>query len=212
MNILAINTIGAACEVAVATEAECFVEREEMLRGHDARIAVVAETALTKSGLGWRRLDRICVISGPGSFTGIRVGVAFAQGLGLALKLPVFGVSALEAIGVEDARLQLAILPAQRRPPDRTWWAQQLSEGVAASEALELDEQQIRNLARAVSGVVGEAPPTDLQWPFVHGSPGALAAARVCRRMGEDARAARPIYVRAPDAVPMQRATEKPLQ
>ncbi len=211
MNILAINTVGPACEIGVQTAHAEFCVREEMTRGHDARIAVLTGQAIAESTLTWSELDRICVITGPGSFTGIRVGVAFAHGLALALRLPVHGVSALEAIGVEESENILAILPAQRRPPDRTWWAQRLNDGLGASDPVEIDEVAVREMGSSSAVVVGLAPPVALPVRFVERAPSALAAASLCRRMSKSGGPVRPVYVRPPDATPMASVSSKPV-
>ncbi len=78
-----------------------------------AALAVLAAKALASSGLAARDLDAIAATVGPGSFTGIRAGLALAEGLGLAAGIPVVGVSVGEAIS--------ALLPDI--PPARLWVA-----------------------------------------------------------------------------------------
>lgn len=209
MKVLAINTVGAACEAAVVTAGGEHVVSEPMARGHDARIAPVVEQVMRESGLNWREIDRIGVITGPGSFTGIRVGVAFARGLGLALQKPVAGVTALEALGAHKG-VVLAMLPAQRRPPERTWWTQVLSEGRGVESPMELDEAQLIDLSRTVQGTAGQSPPTGLEPDFHVSSPSALIAARLCEEIDLRTAPAIPVYVRAPDAAPMKAPFREP--
>ena len=106
MLTLGINTSGPACDVAVLKDGACLSERrEEMVRGQDARLPAIVEACLKDAGFGLQAVERIGVVTGPGSFTGIRVGVAFARGLSLALKVPCIGVTALEAalpVGQQD--------------------------------------------------------------------------------------------------------------
>lgn len=204
MNILAINTVGRACEAAVISAGVEHVVKEEMARGHDARIAPVVERAMQNAALGWGDLSRIAVVTGPGSFTGIRVGVAFARGLSLALKVPVAGLTALEALGCTHAGKVLAVLPAQRRPPERTWWAQVLIAGRGAEPPVEIDEQQIAARAGEMDAIVGDSPPECVLADFEPLTPDALAAARLCARIEMETAPARPVYVRAPDAAPMR--------
>ncbi len=69
-----------------------FTHDEAMARGQDSRLLPMVEKALAETGLNFSALDRIAALRGPGSFTGIRVGLAAAQGLGLALDRPVIGL------------------------------------------------------------------------------------------------------------------------
>jgi tRNA threonylcarbamoyladenosine biosynthesis protein TsaB len=66
--------------------------------GHATRLLAMAGELLADAGVGWRRLDRIAVGLGPGTFTGLRVGVATARGLAQSLSLELAGVSSLQAL------------------------------------------------------------------------------------------------------------------
>ena len=99
MNILAIDTCLDACSVAVCADGQALAAASEpMTRGHQERLAPLAAALMAKSGLAFKELDRIAVTVGPGSFTGLRVGLAFAKGLALALDIPCVGIGALEAL------------------------------------------------------------------------------------------------------------------
>ena len=71
---------------------------------------------MAEAGIGFDALDRIGVTIGPGSFTGLRVGLSFAKGLGLALERPVIGLDSLEAIAASSKRQGpgLAVIDARR--------------------------------------------------------------------------------------------------
>lgn len=94
MRMLAIETATAACSVALLSEGRLLAERHEIVgRGHAERLVpMIAE--LPEGG----RADAIVVDCGPGSFTGVRVGLAAARALGLAWDVPVHGFSSLALI------------------------------------------------------------------------------------------------------------------
>ena len=101
MNILALDTCVDACSVAVVdSERTLAWISEPMHRGHQERLAPMASEALAMAGLAPAALDRIAVTVGPGSFTGLRVGLAFAKGLALALDRPCIGIGTLEALAL----------------------------------------------------------------------------------------------------------------
>ncbi|MDE2579676.1 MAG: tRNA (adenosine(37)-N6)-threonylcarbamoyltransferase complex dimerization subunit type 1 TsaB [Hyphomicrobiales bacterium] len=99
MNILAIDTslgAAAACVLDAATGATLAQESIAMARGHDEAIVAVIERVCAAAG-GLERVGKVAVTVGPGSFTGIRVGLSAARAIGLAAGVPVVGVSSLAA-------------------------------------------------------------------------------------------------------------------
>jgi tRNA threonylcarbamoyladenosine biosynthesis protein TsaB len=99
MNILAVDTALGACSVAVFAGETILAHRfESMERGHAEAIAPMVEQTMKESGLPFAALDRLGVTIGPGSFTGMRVGLAFMRGLRLALSRPLLGVTTLSAM------------------------------------------------------------------------------------------------------------------
>jgi tRNA threonylcarbamoyladenosine biosynthesis protein TsaB len=85
-----------------------------MARGHQERLAPMARAVMAEAGIGFDRLDRIGVTLGPGSFTGLRVGIAFAKGLAAALSLPAVGIGTLEALAADAGGLVFAVIDARR--------------------------------------------------------------------------------------------------
>ncbi|KAF0183071.1 MAG: putative protease [Alphaproteobacteria bacterium] len=79
---------------------------EPMERGHAERLAPLVEELMRGAGVAFDAVDRIAVTVGPGSFTGVRVGLSFARGLALALGKPCVGVSTLEALAGEGGGLR----------------------------------------------------------------------------------------------------------
>ncbi len=102
--ILAIDTcLGAASVAVVDGERVLASLSEPMTRGHQERLGLIARQAMTDAGAGFNALTRIGVTIGPGSFTGLRVGLAFAKGLSVALSIPCVGVGSLAALAASAA-------------------------------------------------------------------------------------------------------------
>ncbi|KIZ40713.1 MULTISPECIES: tRNA (adenosine(37)-N6)-threonylcarbamoyltransferase complex dimerization subunit type 1 TsaB [Rhodopseudomonas] len=100
MLILAIDTALDACAAAVLdTEANRLIARESepMQRGHAEALMPMIARVIKASGLGFPQLDRIAVTTGPGSFTGLRVGLSAARGIALAAGKPAVGFTTLAA-------------------------------------------------------------------------------------------------------------------
>ena len=116
MIVLGLDTCLSACSAAVLDgERLLAAEVEPMARGHQERLAPLVQRVMASAGLSFDRLDRVGVTVGPGSFTGLRVGLAFAKGLGGALGVPVVGVGALEALAWPQGEgLVFAAIDAKR--------------------------------------------------------------------------------------------------
>lgn len=100
MIVLSLDTCLSACAGAIVEDGRVRARRvEPMARGHQERIAGMAQALIDEAGLTFADVDRIAVTVGPGSFTGLRIGLAFAKGLGVALGKPCAGVGVLDALG-----------------------------------------------------------------------------------------------------------------
>jgi tRNA threonylcarbamoyladenosine biosynthesis protein TsaB len=102
MRVLAIDTALANCAAAVldnGTDTACFTAfDEEIGRGHAERLMDMIGEVMAETSTVFSDLDRIVVTVGPGSFTGLRVGLSVARGFGLVLEKPVVGITTLAAI------------------------------------------------------------------------------------------------------------------
>lgn len=203
MIVLGLDTCLNACSVAVVEGERVLAYRSEvMARGHQERLAPMAQAVMADAGLAFDRLERIGATVGPGSFTGLRVGVAFAKGLASALSIPAVGVGSLEALAAETTGLVAAVLDARRdqlylqifedgRPlmaPDV------LPIGVAAARLAELA------MGRPLTLVGSGAPLLATPGAAVL-TPEGCDARRVARlAAGRAPTPIRPLYLRAPDA------------
>jgi tRNA threonylcarbamoyladenosine biosynthesis protein TsaB len=101
--ILGFDTATAATAVAVWAPGGPAVERRDdpppgARPAHAGRLLILVEETLAAAGADWRAVERIAVGVGPGSFTGLRLGIATARGLAQARDLPLVGVSSLAAL------------------------------------------------------------------------------------------------------------------
>src|SRR5215468_5568105 len=100
MLILAIDTALDACAAAVLdTESNKVIAQESaaMKRGHAEALMPLVARVMKQSGIAFDALDRIATTTGPGSFTGLRVGLSAARGIALAASKPVVGITTLTA-------------------------------------------------------------------------------------------------------------------
>ncbi|HVY33446.1 MAG TPA: tRNA (adenosine(37)-N6)-threonylcarbamoyltransferase complex dimerization subunit type 1 TsaB [Caulobacteraceae bacterium] len=205
--VLGLDTAVGACSAAVTADGRPLAVRSEpMLRGHQERLAPMVREVMEEAGFAFTALDLIGVTVGPGSFTGLRVGLAFAKGLGLALARPVVGVGTLEALAASEpgADMTLAVIDARRGQV----YLQAFSQGRAlmAPDALTLDMAAARLAELRPSGRI------DIVGPGAALLEGVIPDARILIRAGPDPIAlarlaqskpltpARPLYLRAPDA------------
>lgn len=201
MRVLAIDTCLSACSVAVLDgERTAAWASEPMERGHQERLAPLAREVMARSGLAFTDLDRIAVTLGPGSFTGLRVGLAFAKGLGLALERPVVGLGCLEVLAAPFATAPgrtLALLPGRGEAVCR-----QVFEGGVALGAPVLgpaaDLDALAPVARIVGApdLAGEALPGAVRAPAA--TPDAAVAGRLAAACRPEPLV--PLYMRPPDA------------
>jgi tRNA threonylcarbamoyl adenosine modification protein YeaZ len=106
MRILALDAAVARCSVAVVADEQVIAIRQaDARRGHAALLAVMVSDVLAEARLDAGSLDLVAVTVGPGSFTGIRAGLALAHGVALAAGVPIVGVTVGEALADSLPRL-----------------------------------------------------------------------------------------------------------
>ena len=114
MKILVIDTSGPVCGTAVMDENKVYSEFTAQNKNtHSASLMPMIESALEAAGTGLDGLDAVAAVTGPGSFTGVRIGVATAKGLAHGAGLPCIPVDALEALSVSAGAFDGIICPIQ---------------------------------------------------------------------------------------------------
>ncbi len=102
MIILAVDTALGACSAAVLGGGRVRAhEHREMARGHAEALAPMVQDVMRRAGIVFADVERIGVTTGPGTFAGQRVGLAFARAVALALKKPAVGVTTLDTMAAE---------------------------------------------------------------------------------------------------------------
>jgi tRNA threonylcarbamoyladenosine biosynthesis protein TsaB len=221
MRLLAIDTALAACAAAVFdSEADEVLagESQSMSRGHAEALMPLVARVMDQAGLEFAALDRVAVTVGPGSFTGLRVGISAARGIALAASKAAVGVSTLAAyaapcIADDLADVTLAAIDARHGHV----YAQLFGGGgrtivpaayVTIAQAAAMSEGEV-HLAGSAVHLFEE------QWPQGKPTPLRVRAApapdiKWVARLGAAADAeyapARPLYLRAPDARPQDAA------
>jgi tRNA threonylcarbamoyladenosine biosynthesis protein TsaB len=214
VKILAADTALGACSVAVLDGTRVLAHRfEAMERGHAEALAPMVDAAMRASGIGFSGIDRLAVTTGPGTFTGQRVGLAFMRGLRVALKKPLVGITTLEAIcaaAMDEAGTDYAAAIHDARRGEAYLAVTSKAGVLIAPEILLLSDVAARiakaipqNVPIALAGTGAEAVAAE-KLGQVHATPirqpDALWVARLAARAPAPSDAPHPLYLRAPDA------------
>jgi tRNA threonylcarbamoyladenosine biosynthesis protein TsaB len=208
MIVLAIDTAGVDCSVAILdTRGDILrAQRQETLgKGHAERLAGMIDEVFVAAKLQPQDIDLIGVTVGPGSFTGIRVGVAAARGLALALGRPAIGVTTLEVLA-ETARASIGAAPlvsaidAKRgeiylQPFDRDGVPSGPPRVATVDEARESLSAGAGSIVGSGAAVLAETSPEADHFDIA-------AVARIAARRPNATGKPAPLYLRGPDAKP----------
>lgn len=217
MKLLVIDTAANLCAVSVF-ETDGAVERGRSVRdigkGHAEQLMSVITEALAASGTVYAGLGGIAVVVGPGSFTGVRVGVSTARGLSLALGVPAIGVTTLDGLADEFRRDNpgIAVLVAIEAGRDGVYAAvydefANMRYGPVVITMLEAARlaQTYSPVAITGSAAIAVASASDSVDRRIGGTSATadlLTYARLAASRPMDAGKPKPLYLREPDAKP----------
>ena len=219
MKVLGLDTSSGACSVALFdTEPDRVLASERVLiqRGH-AEILFVQIARVTKAaGVGLSVIDRFAVTTGPGTFTGVRIGLSAARGLALAASRPLIGINSLETVAFGAAYEPESIVVTAFDARRDELYVQAFRAGAplsapfvasvrAAAEAVMLSAPADASFAVIGSGaaqLVEAITAGGARTVMAHGDPlpDAALLARLAATRVPSSHPPRPLYLRAPDA------------
>ncbi len=125
VKILAIDTSTENCSVALLIDDQCYVRRDVAPRDHTKKVLPWVDEVLKEAQVELNQLDALAFGCGPGSFTGVRIGIGIAQGLAFGADLPTIPVSTLKAMAQGCFRIHGATLvaPAIDARMSEVYWA-----------------------------------------------------------------------------------------
>ena len=225
MRVLAIDTALEACGAAVLDIAQPQAIVHEvlpMVRGHAEALMPLIARVMQSAALTFEQIDRIAVTTGPGSFTGLRVGIAAARGIALALGKPAIGLSTLAAfaaplIADDDSRPVVAAIDARHDhvylqvfgPGGRTLVTPRV---VQVRDAVRASSSGAPRLVGSGAELLAKAWPVEAKPPALidpRRAPDIGWVARLGAAAIDTSTPPKPLYLRAPDAQP-QGASQLP--
>jgi tRNA threonylcarbamoyladenosine biosynthesis protein TsaB len=228
MLILAIDTALDACAAGILdSDAARMIAQESqaMKRGHAEALMPLIARVVKEAGIGFASLDRIAVTTGPGSFTGLRVGLSAARGIALAADRPVVGLTTLTAYAapVVGRNAEQPVISAIDARHGQVYF--QIVSGNGSSlmrprvgpieEALGASRFGAPYLVGNAAKILSDRWPADAPPPFkveALPAPDIAWVAWLGAAVNPDTAPARPFYLRAPDAKPQKDMLPNPPQ
>jgi tRNA threonylcarbamoyladenosine biosynthesis protein TsaB len=228
MLILAIDTALDACAAGVLdTEAGKLIAQESqaMKRGHAEALMPLIARVIEQSGIAFAALDRIAVTTGPGSFTGLRVGLSAARGIALAANKPVVGLTTLTAYAAplvsQDG--EHPVISAIDARHDHVYLQAVSGNGsslirprvASIEEALGAARFGAPHLVGNAAQILADRWPAQAPPPFkvdAQPAPDIAWVAWLGAAVSPNTAPARPFYLRAPDAKPSKDPLQKAAQ
>ncbi|MDR3422532.1 MAG: tRNA (adenosine(37)-N6)-threonylcarbamoyltransferase complex dimerization subunit type 1 TsaB [Xanthobacteraceae bacterium] len=222
MRVLAIDTALAACSAAVLDTVYGGIVASEslpMTRGHAEALMPLLKRVMDEAGLGFPDIDRVAVTTGPGSFTGLRVGIAAARGIALAADKPAVGLSTLSAfaaphLAADDRFPVIAAIDARHAhvylqvfsPGGRSFTTPRLA---SLREAVQAASEASACIVGSAAQAIADALPESCVPAAVvdaRAAPDIAWVARMGAVVPEGQSPPKPQYLRAPDAQPQNAA------
>lgn len=222
MRILAIDTALGACSACVldsSDPAPLAIEQTAMERGHAEALMPMIERVMGQVEGGFSSLDRIAATIGPGSYTGLRVGISAARAIALAAGIPAIGITTLAAsaapfIGREGGRVVAAAVDAKH---GQVWFQAMNAQG---KQLVSVRQVNHRDAARAIGAgpvsLVGSAALAVANEAWAIGldalvvddakAPDVAWVARLGMIADPESAPPRPLYLKAPETTPQDRA------
>ena len=222
MRVLAIDTALAACSAAVLDMSRGGITARETLamnRGHAEALMPLIARVMDQAGIEFADLDRVAVTTGPGSFTGLRVGISASRGIALAAGKPAIGLSTLAGfaaplIAEDDNSNVVAVIDARH---DHVYIQ---VFGTGGRTLVSPRAATLRDAIRAAitgpvriigsgAGLLATAWPKGVEPPLLvdnSGAPDVAWIARLGAAAAEGYGPPRPLYLRAPDVQPQDAA------
>jgi len=226
MKILAIDTALPAVSVCVLDDSDVepeSVETAAMERGHAEALLPMIDRVMARVEGGFSALDRIAVTVGPGSFTGLRVGIAAARAIGIACTVPTVGVSTLAALAaplILDEKTEIVAVAIDAKHGNVFFAAFEPDGRTFRSPCLVSVREAILSLGAGPIRLAGSGAPMLAIEAWSAGIAADVAGATTAPDIGFVARLgliadptlapARPLYLKPPDAKP-QKANSLPL-
>ncbi|MBB3562150.1 N6-L-threonylcarbamoyladenine synthase [Rhizobium sp. BK512] len=210
MIVLALDTAGVDCAAAIYDSGRNTMlgEASDMIgKGHAEHLMGIVDRALDQAGVALSDVDRLAVTIGPGSFTGIRVGVAAARGFALSLDIPAVGITTLEVMAAAQrektpGRAVLAAMDAKR---EEIYLQSFAADGAALDEARAVSIAEAQAFAADFDGeITGSATPIlkpDATGEYANSFPISIVA-RLGAAANPNTGKPKPLYLRGPDAKP----------
>jgi tRNA threonylcarbamoyladenosine biosynthesis protein TsaB len=222
MRVLAIDTALAACSAALLDTENGGIlgsESRPMVRGHAEALVPLIGRVMRQAKLSFGDLTRIVVTTGPGSFTGLRVGISAARGIALAAERPALGVSTLSAyaaphLAEDDTMPVVTAIDARHGhvylqvfgPGGRVLTPPRLA---ALSEAVRAASECRSRLVGSAAQAIADRLASDAPPPLLidgRNAPDIAWVARMGAVLPESQSPPKPQYLRAPDAQPQHAA------